>query len=133
MTRAETVTLFNDLCILAPGGLIDAAIRWEAIDDHSARGHFTHGANTVAATLVFNDAGELVDFVSDDRLRSSADGKSFLSQRWSTPLRDYRTFGATRLATRGEGLWHAPAPEGRFAYLTYELFEIEYNVQKHEP
>lgn len=130
MTRAETVTLFNDLCVLAPGGLVDPAIRWEAIDDRATRGHFTHGAWSVSATLVFNDAGELIDFVSDDRLRSSADGTSFLSQRWSTPLREYRTFGAARLGTRGEGRWHAPAPEGTFAYLTYELLEIEYNVRE---
>jgi len=33
MDRAETVTLFNDLAVLAPAGLADAPIRWSPIDD----------------------------------------------------------------------------------------------------
>ena len=33
LTRAETVTLLNDLCLLAPAALLDPAIGWEAIDD----------------------------------------------------------------------------------------------------
>lgn len=32
MTKGETVTLFNDMCVLAPATLIDKNIRWEAID-----------------------------------------------------------------------------------------------------
>jgi hypothetical protein len=31
MDQAETVTLFNDLCVFAPGALIDPRIRWQVI------------------------------------------------------------------------------------------------------
>jgi len=31
-TRTETVTLLNDMCIMAPAALLDAAIRWREID-----------------------------------------------------------------------------------------------------
>ena len=68
MTRAETVTLFNDLCIMAPGALVEPAISWEAVDAQSVRATFTNGGHSIRAELQFNDAGELIDFWSDDRL-----------------------------------------------------------------
>jgi len=124
-TRAETVTLFNDLCLLAPGALIDPSIRWASIDQRSARGYYTVGANTISAVLSFNEAGELVDFVSDDRLVASPDGTTFSAQRWSTPVSDYQSFGGLRAATRGEGRWHPP--DGEFAYIELELLTLEVN------
>ncbi len=62
MTRAETVTLFNDLCIMAPGALVEPAISWEAVDAQSVRATFTNGGHSIRAELQFNDAGELIDF-----------------------------------------------------------------------
>lgn len=125
LDRAETVTIFNDLCLLAPAALIDPAIRWQAIDARSARAEYTVGSNTISAVLVFSDAGELVDFVSDDRLAASPDGTRFTRQRWSTPVRDYRRFGPRRVSTRGEGRWHPPA--GEFVYLEIELLDLQTN------
>lgn len=126
MDRAETVTLFNDMCILAPAALIDAPIVWEPIDDNHVRGIFTNGAQSVTADLLFHN-GDLVDFVSDDRMSTSHDGATFTPQRWSTPVSDYRDFDTRRLATRGEGRWHTTAPRSQFAYLEYNLDEITYN------
>jgi hypothetical protein len=121
-TRAETVTLLNDMCMLAPGSLASPAIRWESIDDRSARAHYTLGENTVSGTLVFDDACELVDFVSDDRLASSPDGEHFTRQRWSTPLWGYRNFGPYRAASHGEARWHPD--EGSYAYIELELVSL---------
>jgi hypothetical protein len=128
MDQSETVTLFNDLCILAPPALLSPAVRWESSDASSARGAFSRGAHTVRATLHFNAQGELVDFVSDDRSRASPDGKTFKSERWSTPVSEYRTFGARRLATHGTTLTHDP--QGTFAYGEFELQSVEYNLVK---
>ena len=126
MDRAETVTIFNDLCILAPAALIDAPVTWHVLDDHHVRGTYTYGANTIAADLSFNDDHELIDFVSDDRTAVSSDGgNTFTPQRWSTPMSGYHDLGAVRLGTIGEAHWHAP--EGEFAYLEFHLDEINYN------
>lgn len=132
MDQAETVTLFNDLCILAPAAIIDAPITWQTLDEHHVRGTFSNGAHTVTAELVFNDDHDLIDFISDDRTRSSRDGKSFTPQRWSTPVREYRTIDSRRVGTRGEGRWHAPKPEGEFAYLEFNLDQITYNTGTHQ-
>ena len=123
LDRAETVTLFNDLCILAPAALIDAPIIWQSIDNTHVRGIFTNGAQTVTADLTF-DSGDLVNFVSDDRMSTSRDGSTFTPQRWSTPIGDYRTFGARRIATYGEGHWHTTDPQSQYAYLEYNLDTI---------
>ena len=126
MDRSETVTILNDLCMFAPSALLDPAMRWEASDRSSATVAFTRGAHTVRAELRFNAAGELVDFVSDDRSRASPDAKIFTAERWSTPLSKYRDFGARRVATHGETRTHAP--EGTFAYGEFDLQRVEYNL-----
>jgi hypothetical protein len=125
MDQSETVTLFNDMCVLAPATLIDRSIRWKALDEHSVRAFFMHGKSTISATLSFNARGELTDFVSDDRYQS-ADGKTYTRYPWSTPLRDYDDFGGVRLARRGNAIWRTPA--GDLLYGRFELLAIEYNV-----
>lgn len=126
MNEAETVTLFNDLCVLAPGALFDRRIQWQEIDPHTVSASFTNLSHTIRAVLSFNDRGELTNFVADGRGAMSADGKSVTKMRWSTPLRNYREFGSHRLMARGEGIWHAPA--GDYSYLRFDLDAIEYNV-----
>jgi hypothetical protein len=113
LTRTETVTILNDLAFFAPSRLTDPRLSWTAIDDTRARVTFTLGANSVTAELVFNSAGELVDFVSDDRGMLQKDGTLRLL-RWTTPMSVYRDLGGWRLATEGAAIWHLP--EGPFTY-----------------
>lgn len=124
MDQAETVTLFNDMCILAPGTLVDPATTWEPLDARSAKARFTHAGHTISATLSFDDQGLLKDFVSDDRL-ASPDGKTFKPWRFSTPVRDYRSFGPYRLPGRGEARWHPP--NGEYVYAEFDILDVEYN------
>lgn len=127
LTRSETVTLFNDLCILAPGELVRPSIRWEAVDAHTARAHFTQGDNTISATLQFNDAAELVDFASDDR-NSDPEGRA-PPTRWTTPARDYGQVGPARVSRRAETLWHPPT--GAWSYGEFALETLVYNGAPH--
>jgi hypothetical protein len=126
MDQSEAVTLFNDMCLLAPGTLLDPGIVWEPIDARTVRARFTSGGRTISATLLFGDDGWLTNFISDDRSRSSPDGKRFTRLRFSTPVRDYRDFGPARLAAHGEARWMLP--EGEFTYAQFDLQEVTYNV-----
>ncbi|MGL4743850.1 MAG: DUF6544 family protein [Dermatophilaceae bacterium] len=128
MDRAETVTLLNDLVVLAPGAIPSAPVRWEAVDDRHVRGRMTVGAVTVAATLVFNAVHDLVDFVSQDRLRALDGGAAFVRQPWSTPLSGYAFTGpgGRRVATYGEGRWQAPPPEGEHTYVEVVVDAVRY-------
>ncbi len=127
MDRSEAVTLFNDMCLLAPATLLDPAIAWEPVDARTVRARFTDGRQTISATLLFGDDGLLANFISDDRSRSSPDGKSFTRLRFSTPVRDYRDFGAVRLGSHGEARWMLP--EGEFTYGEFDIQEVTYNVR----
>jgi len=126
MTRAETVTLFNDMCVMAPATLIEPTIAWQAVDDRTVRATFSNAGHTVRAELVFNEAGELTNFWSDDRRQVSPDSGTLVAARWSTPLGHSRTFGSYRLASSGEARWHEPA--GEYAYIELEIDEIRYNL-----
>jgi hypothetical protein len=121
-TRAETVTLLNDFCLLAPGTLVAEEFRWEAIDASSARVTYTLGAHTVGAVVTVDDAGDLVDFVSDDRSATSHDGGPLVRQRWSTPVLAHQTIRGTRAMRRAEGRWHPP--EGSYAYIEIDLLDL---------
>jgi len=129
MDHAETVTVFNDLVVLAPGAIVDAPVRWTGIDADHVRGVFTTGDQSVTAVLTFDAEHDLVDFVSSDRYRASADGATFDRQGWSTPLTAHQEVGGYRLPTVGEGRWSAPEPEGTFTYVEFHLDDIHVNVR----
>jgi hypothetical protein len=145
MDRSETVTLFNDMCLLAPATLIDPAITWEPVDANTVRAHFHAAAQTITATLSFASDGLLTNFVSDDRSRASADGKTFTGLRFSTPVRGYRPLArfvdsgrstansdnaVVRLAVYGDARWSLP--EEDFTYAEFEVLSVEYNVPAQE-
>jgi len=67
MNKAETVTVFNDMCLIVPATLIDRRIQWESVDSLSAKATFNNGINKITATLYFNEQRQLVNFISDDR------------------------------------------------------------------
>ena len=125
ITRTETVTLFNDLCLFAPGELVRPSIAWESVDAQTARARYTLGPNTISATLHFNDAAELVDFSSEDRSTDPTVSTSTL-QRWTTPVHDYARIGPARVPTKAETRWH-PA-SGAWTYGEFELTSLAYNV-----
>lgn len=129
MNKSETVTLFNDMCLLAPASLIDKNIQWESIDSLTVKAKFTNKGNTIAALLYFNEKGELINFISDDRYQS-ADGKTYKNYKWSTPIKDYKDFDGRKVATYGEAIWHTP--EGEFPYGKFNLIEIEYNRKEYK-
>ncbi|MEP6979518.1 MAG: DUF6544 family protein [Nakamurella sp.] len=131
LTRAETVTLFNDWCCLAPGALLELDVIWESIDNRSAAARFTLGVNTIGAVLRFDDSGDLVDFVADGRAMMSPDGRSLTPLRWSTPLRDYAQMGLARVATTGEAKWHPDS--GAWTYGEFALTSLVYNVTHQDP
>lgn len=123
LTRSETVTVLNDLCVLAPAALVSPALAWTAIDDRTARARFTNAGHAVEAELSFGAEGDLIDFRSSDRSRTAGGVAERLP--WSTPLRAPRAFGPVRLASEGEGRWHAPT--GDYAYVELTFDDVAYN------
>lgn len=119
--EAETVTFFNDLCIMAPAALIDRRIQWMPIDSNTVQAAFTNKGTTITAKLFFNDEGQLVNFESHDRY----DINAMKQYKFTTPLSHYAAQGEHQLATYGEAIWHYP--DGPFVYGKLNVQEILYN------
>jgi hypothetical protein len=121
MNKAETVTLFNDMCLMAPATLIDKRIQWQPIDNNSVKATFPNHGIAITATLYFNDRGQLIDFRSNDRT-AIADMKQY---PFSTPVSDYQNINGINVMTYGEAVWHYP--DEKFTYGQFFLKDIEYN------
>lgn len=125
LTVAETVTLLNDICLFAPAMLTDRRFSWSETGPLSSRVTFTNGPYRVSALLYFNESGELVNFISDDRAALQSDG-TLRRARWSTPVKGYREFEGRKVLTYGEAVWNYP--EGDFTYGKFTLKNIRYNI-----
>ncbi len=126
MNRAETVTVFNDMCIMAPASLVDTRIQWEPVDLHTVKATFNNEGNYISAMLYFNDIGQLTNFVSDDRYYSPT-GKTYESVRWSTPVNSYKNINGFNLASYGEAIWNFP--DGDLCYAKFNILDIKYNCK----
>ena len=129
MNKAETVTVFNDMCLLAPATLIDQRIQWEQIDPLQVKAIFNNNGVKISAELYFNEKGELINFISNDRYMTSS-GESYQQAQWSTPVKDYQDFGGIRLASYGEAHWSLP--EGDYCYGKIAIKEIKYNFTSYK-
>lgn len=125
MNRGETVTLLNDMFLLAPPTLIDPRIVWEELAPLTVRATLTNAGNTASAVVTFDSSGALINFISDDSYRTS-DGKKYEQLRWSTPVSAWREFEGRKLLRAGEAVWGLPGRE--FAYGRFELLDVQYNV-----
>jgi hypothetical protein len=124
MDKTETVTLFNDICLLAPAALIDPRISWEARDSLSTKAIFTNGDITISAILFFNAEGQLVNFISEDRTDVNAN----LQIPFSTPVHRWQMIDGRQVIDEGDAVWHYP--DGPFVYGKFRLKRIEYNVEQ---
>jgi hypothetical protein len=118
----ETVTFFNELCLFAPAALFDDRISWETLDALSAKATFNNNGTIISAILYFNEKGQLVNFVSNDRY-SVSEMKAF---PFSTPASNYKNINGYQLPSYGEAIWHYP--DGEFVYGKFEVVDITYNV-----
>ncbi len=129
MDQGETVTVFNDMCFMAPATLIDPNIEWTEVDNITADARFTNGNITVSATLYFNEEGELVNFLSNDRFET-ADGKTYKNNPWLTPVTGYKNINGYRLPAGAKLIYKHPDED--FCYGEFNLVSIEYNCKDYQ-
>lgn len=127
MDTAETVTWFNDLCLFAPGALVDERIRWTAMDDRSAQASFAHNGIRISAVLVFDEQDHLIDFISDDHYALLGD-QAPRTYRFSTPASEHGPIAGLVLPHYGETVWMLP--DGPFTYGRFRLRSVEYDVKE---
>jgi hypothetical protein len=126
MDQGETVTLFNDMCFMAPATLIDRNIKWETIDDLTVKAEYTNGSITIGAILYFNEKGELVNFISNDRFETT-DGKIYHNYPWITPVTGYKKINGYMLASGAKAIYRHPDED--FCYGEFNIVSVDYNCR----
>jgi hypothetical protein len=129
MDQSETVTLFNDMCLMAPATLTDRNIEWKEINRLTVEAKFTNGNISISATLYFNDEGRLENFMSNDRFET-ADGKTYMNYPWITPVTDYREVNGYRLPSSAKLIFKHPDED--LCYGEFNLVNIEYNCREYK-
>ena len=124
MKKGETVTWFNDMCIFAPGALLEADVTWEEIDENHVKGTLTEDGISVTAILTIDDEGRLIDFISEDRYMAQSDG-TYLNLPWSTPMSDFAEFHGLRLGSEGAAVWHFEKED--FDYIKLRVEDVIIN------
>lgn len=127
MNQSETVTFFNDMCCMAPATLINPAIRWEIAGELSVKAYYNVNGITISAVLYFNEAGQLINFSSDDRYCYMPD-KTFRLYRWTTPIEEYKNCNGFNLPSFARAIWSYP--EGEFCYGEFVIKRIDYNCSE---
>lgn len=122
MNKAETVTVLNDMCLMIPATLIDKRITWEAINDKMCKAIFTNGNTTVSAELYFNDEGQLINFISNDRYAIS----EMKQYPFLTPVYEYQAVGDRNMIKTGDAVWRYP--DGDFTYGKFHIKSIQHNI-----
>ncbi|MBN2134374.1 MAG: hypothetical protein JW737_01455, partial [Acidobacteria bacterium] len=120
MDEAGLMRYLNE-CTWFPGALIEDNIKWEAINEKSARATLTDGNLQATAIFYFDEQGRIVDFEAQ---RYNSDAKKKL--KWTTPVSGYRKYGKINLASGGSAIWHSES--GVFNYIRLEILDAEYNI-----
>lgn len=129
MNQSETVTLFNDMCFMAPASLIDKNISWEEVDKLTVIAHFHNGPIKISAKLFFKENGEILNFISNDRYETT-DGKTYKNYPWLTPVTEYSNINGFYLPSGAKLIYRRP--DGDFCYGEFKLGNIEYNCQDYK-
>lgn len=125
LSQAETVTLFNDMCFIAPPTLIDPGIDWETVNDTTVRATFRNGKYSISAVLYFDAEGRLVNFISNDRY--DTDGRRYDNFPWATPVADYRMINGYMLPGRAKLIYKRK--DGDFVYGELVFKSVKYNLE----
>lgn len=106
-----------------PTAALSEYIKWEPVDETSARANMSYKGVTADGVFQFNEEGDVTRFVAK-RYRTVDGG--YTKDTWSGVVSDYREFSGIRIPTTAEVMWNLET--GDFSYFKGEVTEIEYDV-----
>jgi hypothetical protein len=122
MDHSALVRYLNEM-MWFPTAFLNDNIRWDTIDDQSAKVTIIDGDRNASAVLYFDKKGALTNFVSD---RYHEVNGMYVKDTWETPMTGYGEFNGLKLPVKGEAIWKTSS--GDFSYINLEITDIEYNT-----
>ncbi|MGQ4650609.1 DUF6920 family protein [Lyngbya aestuarii] len=119
LNQGELLRFFAEALWYPTALLPSQGVRWEAIDDNSARANLTDGATTVSGVFQFNADGTISTFRAEVRYRDK-----LTAMPWGGSFRDYTVRDGMLIPLEGEVGWEYP--EGIRLYFKGKITEISY-------
>jgi hypothetical protein len=124
IARGEFMRFFAEAAWYPTALLPSQGVRWEAVDDHSAKATLVDGPLTLTLLFRFNDAGLIDSFRAE--ARGGMVDKVMVMAPWEGKWSNYQSCGGMTVPFTGEVAWMRP--QGRRCYfigtvgaLTYEF------------
>jgi hypothetical protein len=99
-------------------------VRWEAVDEASARATIVDGPITLSLLIRFNDAGLIASLHAESRGASVGKDGAMVMLPWDCGWSDYRPQDGMLVPMVGEVAWMRP--EGRKAYFLGHVKKLRY-------
>jgi hypothetical protein len=126
IARGELLRFFAEMAWYPTALLPSQGVRWEAVDDRSARATLTDGK--LAVTLLFRfTADGLIDTVRAESRDRVVDGKT-VSAPWQGRFWNYAERGGMQVPLDGEVAWMLP--EGAKPYWRGTTTSVNYEFAK---
>jgi hypothetical protein len=122
LNQGELMRFFAEGAWYPTALLPSQGVRWEAIDDNSARGTLTDGKTTASIVFRFNAEGTIDTFRADARY-GTFDGK-LSAMPWVGRMSEYAMRDEMYIPLNGEVGWERP--QGNWLYFKGRITEIEY-------
>lgn len=123
MDKSALVTVLSETLII-PNYAVQTYIKWDAIDDNSAKATLTFKNIQVSGTFRFNEKGEMISFYTEDRYFAEKNG-IFKKIPWSIVVDAYGEKDGVKFPSKIKAIWHLK--DGDFEYFKGEITNIEYN------
>jgi hypothetical protein len=117
--QGELLRFFAETTWYPTALLPSQGVRWEAIDDTSARATLTDGATTVSLVFQFNAEGAIATMRAEARYRDKLTAMPWVGRFWDYSVRD-----GMLIPLAGEVGW--VYPEGTRLYYKGQITEINY-------
>ncbi len=111
-----------------PSAALSPYIRWEAVDDHSAKATMQYKGVTASAVFRFDAAGNVI-LTTAERYMGSGDKATL--EHWVIPISEWREMNGVRIPTKGEVNWQLQT--GDFSYYRWEIVAVDYNPRRAAP
>ncbi|MCX6140699.1 MAG: hypothetical protein NTX15_07730 [Candidatus Kapabacteria bacterium] len=126
--ETDTSMLFRFLSELVwlPTGLLPTkTLRWEPIDESTARAVITDGDTQVQATFHVNEIGEIDRIVTGDKYRDHKSG--FEQATFTLRCRNYSEFEGVMIPTEVDFAWNLES--GDFEYGQFNIIDVAYHCE----
>lgn len=121
MDQGTLIRYLNEI-MWFPTAALNDYIKWEPVNQTSARATMNYKGVTASAIYYFNEDGDLVNFMAERYMDVNG---SFKKEKWSTPITGYGEFNGIRVPTEGQGVWKLDS--GDFSYIRLKIIDIDYN------